>query len=221
MRVRSQLLRIYRLLFKTYGPQSWWPGESSFEVMVGAILTQNTSWKNVEKSVLRLKEKGFLSPEGIRRLEKSELASVIRSSGTFRIKTERLKNFINFLFDEFDGDLVKMKGVPLNKLRDELLRVKGIGPETADSILLYGLGKPIFVIDAYTKRILCRHGMIPEKASYENVQDLFMENLPHNGRLFNEYHALLVHLGKWSCRKVPKCGTCPLKGIGQKARGKG
>ncbi len=219
--MRSQLLQIYRLLFKAYGSQSWWPGESSFEVMVGAILTQNTSWKNVEKSVLRLKEKGLLSPEGIHRLEKSELALVIRSSGTFRIKAERLKNFINFLFDEFDGDLAKMKKVPLNELRDKLLRVKGIGPETADSILLYGLGKPIFVIDAYTKRILCRHRMISEKASYKDVQNLFLENLPHNEILFNEYHALLVHLGKWACKKAPKCGLCPLKGIEQRARGKG
>jgi endonuclease-3 related protein len=208
--VRNQLFRIYDLLFRAYGPQYWWPGETPFEMMVGAILTQNTSWGNVEKSIQRLKETGVLSPEGIRRLKKLDLASVIRSSGYFRIKADRLKNFINFLFEEFGGNLEKMKRAPLKELRNKLLDVKGIGPETADSILLYGLRKPIFVIDAYTKRVLYRHEMIPEKTSYEDVQALFMKNLPNDQRLFNEYHALLVRLGKTLCKKVPKCDRCPV-----------
>lgn len=182
--------------------------------MVGAILTQNTSWKNVERSILRLKEEGVLSPDGIRGLSRRELSFLIRSSGYFRIKTERLKTFIDFLFEKYGGNLVEMKRVPLEKLRDGLLSVKGIGPETADSILLYGVKRPIFVVDAYSKRILSRHAVISGKASYEEVQDLFMKHLPHDTELFNEYHALLVHLGKTICKKVPKCDICPLKNVG-------
>jgi endonuclease-3 related protein len=188
----------------------WWPGETPFEVMVGAILTQNTSWKNVEKAIGRLKEKKRLSPKGIRQLPKSTLASLIRSSGYFRIKAERLKAFVDFLFDEYGGRIKRMKRERGGGLRRKLLDVKGIGPETADSILLYGLKKPIFVVDAYTKRILSRHGILSEKASYEEVQNLFMDHLPHNERLFNEYHALLVHLGKTLCKKIPRCDQCPL-----------
>jgi endonuclease-3 related protein len=195
----------------------WWPGETPFEVMVGAILTQNTSWKNVEKAIGRLKEKKRLSPKGIRQLPKSTLASLIRSSGYFRIKAERLKAFVDFLFDEYGGRIKRMKRERGGGLRRKLLDVKGIGPETADSILLYGLKKPIFVVDAYTKRILSRHGILSEKASYEEVQNLFMDHLPHNERLFNEYHALLVHLGKTLCKKIPRCDQCPLDSIEQRA----
>ena len=211
--MKNRLLKIYRLLFRTYGPQHWWPGDTPFEVMVGAILTQNTSWKNVEKSMNRLKEEGVLHPERMHRLKTSDLASMIRSSGYFRIKADRLKEFLLFLHNEFNGDWMKMKRVPLKELREKLLGVKGIGPETADSILLYGLEKPIFVVDACTKRVLLNHGVISEKASYKEVQDLFMENLPSDERLFNEYHALLVHLGKWVCKKTPKCDICPIKEI--------
>jgi endonuclease III related protein len=214
--VKRRLFQIYRLLFKAYGPQHWWPAETPFEVMVGAILTQNTSWRNVEKSMNRLKEEGVLHPEGVRRLKTPELASMIRSSGYFRIKAERLKEFIQFLQDEFSGDLKKMKRVPWKELRNKLLEVKGIGPETADSILLYGLENPVFVVDAYTKRILLNHGIISGKASYEEVQDLFMKNLPSDAKLFNEYHALLVHLGKWVCKKRPRCDICPLKDVRRK-----
>jgi len=210
-------MKIYRTLYHAYGPRHWWPGETSFEVMVGAILTQNTSWRNVEKAIQKLKRKGILYLGGIHRLGKRELAPLIRSSGYYRIKADRLKALIDFLYEEFDGDLKKMRIRKLEALREKLLGVKGIGPETADSILLYGLKKPIFVVDAYTKRILSRHGVIPEKASYEEVQNLFMDHLPHNEKLFNEYHALIVHLGKMVCRKVPKCDICPLKGIGHRA----
>jgi endonuclease-3 related protein len=211
--VKNLLLKIYHKLYQSYGPMHWWPGETPFEVMVGAILTQNTSWKNVEKAIGRLKERKRLSPKGIRQLPKSTLASLIKSSGYFRIKAERLKVFVDFLFEEYGGAIKRMKRERVGGLRQNLLGVKGIGPETADSILLYGLQKPIFVVDAYTKRILSRHGIVSEKASYEEVQNLFMDHLPHNERLFNEYHALLVHLGKTLCKKIPSCDRCPLKGI--------
>jgi endonuclease-3 related protein len=211
--MKTILMKIYRTLFKAYGPRHWWPGETPFEVMVGAILTQNTSWGNVEKAIQKLKGKRVLNPEGIYYLKKSQLASLIKSSGYYRIKADRLKSFVDFLFDEYEGDIQKMRREGLGELRDKLLGVKGIGPETADSILLYGLRKPIFVVDAYTKRILSRHGLISEKASYEEVQNLFMDHLPHDEKLFNEYHALFVHLGKTVCKKMPKCDICPIKGM--------
>ena len=217
--MKDILIKIYRTLYKTYGPRHWWPGETSFEVMLGAILTQNTSWRNVEKAIQRLKGKGVLNPEGIYRLKKSQLASLIKSSGYYRIKADRLKAFVNFLYEEFDGELKKMKKERLEELREKLLGVKGIGPETADSILLYGLKKPVFVVDAYTRRILSRHRMISEKASYEEVQKLFMGHLPQDEKLFNEYHALFVHLGKTLCKKIPKCDICPIRGIEQRAEG--
>lgn len=206
-------MTIYKKLYRAYGPRHWWPGETSFEVMVGAILTQNTSWRNVEKAIQKLKEKRTLNPEGIRRLKKNELAPLIRSSGYYRVKTDRLKAFTDFLYEAFDGNLRKMRKRDLEELRERLLEVKGIGPETADSILLYGLRKPIFVVDGYTKRILSRHSIIPEETSYEEVQRLFMDHLPFDEKLFNEYHALLVHLGKMVCKKTPRCDICPLKGM--------
>jgi endonuclease-3 related protein len=209
--MKDILIKIYRTLYQTYGPRHWWPGETSFEVMVGAILTQNTSWRNVEKAIQKLKGKGVLNPEGIHHLKRSELARLIKSSGYYRIKTDRLKSFIDFLFEEYDGNIKKMGRERLGELREKLLGVKGIGPETADSILLYGLKKPIFVVDAYTRRILSRHGIISEKASYEEVQKLFMDYLPRDEKLFNEYHALFVYLGKTVCKKTPRCELCPLR----------
>lgn len=206
-------MKIHRTLYKAYGPRHWWPGETPFEVMVGAILTQNTSWGNVEKAIQKLKGKRVLNPEGIYYLKKSQLASLIKSSGYYRIKADRLRAFVDFLFDEYEGDIRKMRREGLGELRDKLLGVKGIGPETADSILLYGLRKPIFVVDAYTRRILSRHGMVSEKATYEEIQRLFMSHLLLDEKLFNEYHALFVHLGKTVCKKMPKCDICPLKGF--------
>jgi len=211
--MKTLLLKIYQNLYEAYGPRHWWPGETAFEVMVGAILTQNTSWRNVEKAIRTLKGKGILNPEGIHQLKRSQLAPLIKSSGYYRIKADRLKAFVNFLFENYDGNINKMRKEELKTMREKLLTVKGIGAETADSILLYGLGKLIFVVDAYTKRILSRHGIISENAAYEEVQKLFMENLPPDERLFNEYHALLVHLGKTLCKKVPRCDICPLKRI--------
>jgi endonuclease-3 related protein len=215
--MKNLLMKIYSKLYLSYGPRHWWPGDTPFEVMVGAILTQNTSWKNVEKAIQKLKEKGVLNPQGIHRLKKSQIASLIKSSGYYRIKTDRLKCFINFLFEEYDGNVKKMGRERLGELREKLIRVRGIGPETADSILLYGLRKPIFVVDAYTKRILSRHGLISERASYEEVQKLFVDHLPMDEKLFNEYHALLVHLGKTLCKKMPRCELCPIKDVRRKA----
>jgi endonuclease III related protein len=211
--MKKILMKIYRTLYQAYGPRHWWPGETPFEVMVGAILTQNTSWRNVEKAIQHLKGKGVLNIEGIHQLKKSDLASLIKSSGYYRIKADRLKAFVNYLFEDYSGNIKRMRKEELETLRQKLLRVKGIGPETADSILLYGLGKPIFVVDAYTKRVLLRHGMISEKASYGEIQRLFMDHLPHDEKLFNEYHALFVHLGKTVCKKTPRCDICPIKGI--------
>jgi len=215
--MKTILMQIYDRLYKAYGLRHWWPGETPFEVMVGAILTQNTSWRNVEKAIQKLKNKGVLNAEGIHQLRKSQLAPLIRSSGYYRIKAERLKAFVDFLFENYDGNINRMGKERLKTLRAKLLKVNGIGPETADSILLYGLKKPIFVVDAYTKRVLLRHGMISESASYGEIQRLFMNHLPHNKRLFNEYHALLVHLGKTLCKKVPRCDICPIKGVEQRA----
>jgi len=211
------LLEIYRRLYDVFGPRHWWPGETPFEVMAGAILTQNTSWTNVEKAIQRLKEKGCLDIARVHRLKKAQLAPMIKSSGYYRIKADRLKGFIDFVFKEYDGSIEKMGEEELPVLREKLLGIKGVGPETADSILLYGLRKPMFVVDAYTKRVLSRHGIITGKASYDAVQGLFMKHLPRDERLFNEYHALLVHLGKTFCRKKPKCEICPLNGIGHRA----
>ena len=207
------LMDIYQKLYKAYGPRHWWPGETPFEVMVGAILTQNTAWQNVEKAIAALKRKGLLHPAQIHQIRESELAALIKSSGYYRIKARRLKAFVSFLFEAYRGDIHLMKREKGRRIREKLLEVNGVGPETADSILLYGLEKPVFVVDAYTKRILSRHGIIDEKASYEEVQSLFMDHLPHDEKLFNEYHALLVHLGKNVCKKRPECDKCPLEGM--------
>jgi len=218
--MKSLLMKIYRRLHRAYGPMHWWPGETPFEVMVGAILTQNTSWRNVEKAIQCLKANGVLNVRRVHRLKRSQLAPLIRSSGTYRIKADRLKSFVDFVVEEYGGSMSRMKKERLEILRPKLLKVKGIGRETADSMLLYGLRKPVFVVDAYTKRILSRHGIISEKATYDEAQRLFMDHLPRDDKLFNEYHALLVNLGKTLCRKMPKCDICPLKGIEHRAKRK-
>jgi endonuclease-3 related protein len=209
--MQKLLISIYQKLYRAYGPRHWWPGDTPFEVMVGAILTQNTSWKNVEKAIQKLKARKALTPDGIHRLKTSDLASLIRSSGFYRIKADRLKSFVDFLFEEFEGKVERMKKEPFEGLRKKLLEVKGIGQETADSILLYALQKPMFVVDAYTRRVLSRHGMISNRASYEEVQKLFMRHLPPDEKLFNEYHALFVHVAKSACKKMPQCDICPLR----------
>ncbi len=201
----------YNRLFKAFGPQHWWPGDSRFEMIVGAILTQNAAWTNVEKALVNLKKESLLSPHRIHRTPLKKLAGLIRPSGYFNIKAGRLKNFTEFLFGAYAGDLNRMFRAPWRRLRESLLEVHGIGPETADSILLYAGGKPVFVVDLYTRRVLARHGLIHDKISYEAVQKIFMDRLPARPRLFNEYHALIVRLGKEFCGAKPRCAGCPLE----------
>lgn len=211
--MRRKLKGIFRRLYSEFGPQHWWPAEDSFEVVVGAILTQGTNWLNVEKAIARLKAKNALEPRKLFRMSHAKISALIKSAGYHNIKAGRIKEFLKFFFGVYQGDLKKMSQEEARKLRKLLLAVKGIGPETADSILLYALNKPVFVVDAYTKRIFSRHRLIKEKADYAEVQDIFMRNLKGNAKMFNEYHALLVRLAKDYCRKQdPKCGICPLHG---------
>lgn len=209
--MKDKLNFIYKRLYSSFGPQHWWPAEGAFEVMVGAVLTQNTSWLNVEKAIINLKKNNLLTPTKLYNLKDTRLASLIRPAGYFNIKTKRLKSFLRAFIKTYQARHRKMRLADTLKLRQWLLSINGIGPETADSILLYALGKPIFVVDAYTKRILSRHGIISADAAYEEVQDLFMQNLRQETSLFNEYHALLVKLGKDFCLKnKPRCLSCPL-----------
>jgi len=213
MRKTKALLQIYQKMFEALGPRQWWPGETPFEVVIGAILTQNTNWSNVEKAINNLKTAGKLSPVGIYELSVTELAKLIRPSGFFNVKAKRVKAFINWLFSRYEGNLSKMLDQDLQILRGELLSVKGIGPETADSILLYAGNKPTFVVDAYTHRIFSRHELIPEESTYDEMKSFFEENLPKDVQLFNEYHALLVNVGKMFCKTRKVCEPCPLKDI--------
>jgi endonuclease-3 related protein len=207
-----KLLAIYEKLFSYFGPQHWWPAQTPFEVIVGAILTQNTNWSNVEKAIDNLKKSYLLTPQKLYRLKQQKLARLIRSSGYYNIKAKRLKCFLEFFMKRYKGDIRKLTERDDQILREELLAVGGIGPETADSILLYALNKPVFVVDAYTKRILARHKIVGPDATYSQIQTIFMQGLPKNEKLFNEYHALLVRLGKEYCLKnEPKCRICPLR----------
>lgn len=209
----SLLIEAYNHLHKAFGPQHWWPGGTPFEVIVGTILTQNTNWKNVEKAIANLKRGGLLNAKRLLDLPPATLARLIQPAGYFRVKAKRLRNFLNFFCNGYGGKISSLEKGELPELREKLLSVNGIGPETADSILLYALGKPIFVIDAYTKRILSRHYLVPEDTTYDEMQELFMDNLPHKAKLYNEYHALLVKCGKDFCRtKKPRCKECPLNG---------
>jgi endonuclease-3 related protein len=203
---------VYKKLYCCFGPQHWWPAKGPFEVMVGAILTQNTNWLNVEKAIHNLKKNKLLNPTRLYRLSQKRLAALIRPAGYYNIKARRLKEFLIFFFKYYQGNLKKIAQKDPWLLRHQLLSVNGIGPETADSILLYALNKPAFVIDAYTKRILLRHRLIKAEATYEEAQELFRRNLKKDVKLFNEYHALLVKLGKEFCLKnKPRCDMCPLR----------
>lgn len=208
----SPVRAIYRRLHDRFGPQGWWPGETAFEVAVGAILTQNTNWQNVEKAIVGLKEAGALSPSGMKRLPLSRLAGLIRPAGYYNVKAERLKNFLRYLDDRHGLDMAALGKAPGRQLREELLSINGIGPETADSILLYGCGKPFFVIDTYTRRMGSRHGLCQPGDSYAMVQEIFAGSLPDSVELYKEYHALIVRLGKVRCRPSnPRCEGCPLE----------
>lgn len=216
-RTKEQLKRavteIYRNLYKAFGPQRWWPGDTPFEVAVGAILTQNTNWGNVEKAINNIKKQRALNAGSLQKMPDKKLASLIKPAGYYNVKTKRLKNFLNFFMNHYKGSINKMKHEDALFLRKKLLNVNGIGHETADSILLYALGKPVFVIDAYTKRVLTRHNLVSEKADYHEMQELFHDNLPKNTKLYNEYHALFVRLGKDYCKTKPRCEGCPVSSV--------
>ena len=210
------VMEIYDRLFAALGPSHWWPGDSSLEIMLGAVLTQNTAWTNVEKAIQQIKQAGGLSIRLLGEVDEERLAAWIRPAGYYRLKTRRLKNLMTYLLKAWDGDLKKMADQPVEDLRRQLLQINGIGPETADSILLYALELPSFVVDAYTFRILNRHHLIEEEMSYEDLRQYFMERLPNDPAIYNEYHALLVRLGKDYCKKQqPRCDFCPLKELGR------
>ncbi|HEY5975702.1 MAG TPA: endonuclease III domain-containing protein [Geobacteraceae bacterium] len=208
--MRQQLLAIFTLLLDRYGHRAWWPAETPFEVCVGAILTQNTNWGNVEKAIANLKEAGLLDPAQLRTVPRERLIAAIRPAGFFNQKSERLVMFVHWLYERAGGDLARLFANDWRLLRDELLALKGIGPETADSILLYAGQQPTFVVDAYTRRLFSRLGLIDERAGYEEVRALFMANLPADVQLFNEYHALIVEHCKTNCRKTSRCNGCLL-----------
>jgi endonuclease-3 related protein len=230
---RRLLLRVYRRLRARYGHAGWWPGESSFEVCVGAILVQNTAWANVERTLASLRRRGLLSFEALHRLSPSRLAPRLRSSGTFRVKARRLRAFLDFLGAEYGGRVEGMRAESPQALRRKLLAVPGIGPETADSIALYAAGKPLFVVDAYTRRVFARVGLLggegreararptssgprgsgPRGArpeAYDQLQRFLTDRLARDAALYNDYHAQLVRLGQETCRPRPRCADCPL-----------
>lgn len=209
----KRLLEIYGRLLNAFGPQGWWPAEDDFEMCVGAILTQSTAWVNVERAIARLKAAGMLDPASLDAVPEAVLAEEIRPSGYFNTKARRVKAFCRHLRERHGGSLPSLFHVKLPGLRDELLSIWGIGPETADSILLYGARQPIFVVDAYTRRIFGRLGLTPLDADYQQLQRFFMESLPPDASLFQEYHALIVALGKGICRPTPSCPRCPLRDL--------
>jgi len=205
------LTRVFELLLERFGSQSWWPADDTFEMMVGAVLTQNTAWRNVELSIAALKEAQVMTPLALHWLEHQELQVLIRSSGFFQRKSQCLKNLAAVICRDYQGRVDSFLGGDLHAVRQRLLDQPGIGPETADCMVLYGAGLPIFVVDAYTRRIFSRLGLLDAKARYDMVQRYAMQHLPADTSLFNEFHALLVELGKVCCRsRNPRCEACPL-----------
>jgi endonuclease III related protein len=211
--VGKLLETIYQALYQHFGPRHWWPADTAEEVVIGAILVQGVAWSNVEKAIARLKEAGWLSFRAIDEAEEDDLAECVRSTLYFRMKAKKLKAFARHMMECYEGQLERLFAKPLLEVRKELLGIYGIGPETADSILLYAGGLPAFVVDAYTRRIFSRMGYVDEKISYDELQRFFTDRLPESVELFNEYHALLVELGKQICTaRKPKCSRCPLAG---------
>lgn len=205
------LMRYYEAMSGTLGPMRWWPAKTPFEVIVGAILTQSTAWGNVERAIANLREARMLTPSAMLRVRTPRLAALVRPSGYFRQKAKKLKAFVRFLYAGYGGSLTRMFRTPTLELREKLLSVHGIGPETADSILLYAGNHPVFVVDAYTHRIFGRHQITNGMPDYEKVRALIEASLPRHTELFNEFHALLVNTGKNWCRKsAPRCQECPL-----------
>jgi endonuclease III related protein len=213
-RTGQRLDDMFHLLLEHFGPQDWWPAETEVEVIVGAILTQNTNWSNVEKAIANLKRSGLLDIACLNSISVEALAQEIRPAGYYNIKAKRLKNLIDFIQERYGGDMESLLGEDTAVLRQGLLSVKGIGPETADSILLYAAGRPVFVVDAYTHRILSRHALMGSSATYDELQGYFQDHLPEDQALFNDFHALIVKTGKHYCRKRPLCPQCPLENWG-------
>jgi len=204
----------YRLLYDHFGPQDWWPGDTPFEIMVGAILTQNTNWSNVQKAINNLKSENLLNYQSLSQLSSDEIAQWIRPAGYYNLKARRLRNFLDMVANIYQGELDLFIEDDLNRTRDNLLAVNGIGPETADSILLYACGHPIFVIDLYTHRVFSRHNLVMEETDYATMQNIFMDHLLLDLQLYNEFHALIVRVAKAYCKKTkPLCEKCPLYGL--------
>ncbi len=216
--VDQVLRKMYDRLWSAYGPQHWWPARTPTEVVIGAILTQNTAWKNVERAIGNLKKARCLTWRALRNCSEVDLAELVQPSGTYHVKAARLKAFVDYLWENHDGSLESMLDGEIDDVRERLLSIRGIGPETADAILLYAGKRPTFVVDAYTIRILRRHFVIDDKADYEAVHRLFHEALRPDVRLYNEYHALLVAVGKRHCRTLAACDGCPLAGLPHDAR---
>jgi endonuclease III related protein len=210
---RSSLRRVYRRLRARYGPAGWWPGRTSLEVCIGAILTQNTSWTNVERAIGELRRRGVLNWNALRAIPVDRLATLIRASGTYTVKARRLRAFFDFLEREHGGRVASMRRFDPWALRSRLLAVHGIGPETADSIVLYGAGLPVFVVDAYTRRVFSRLGLVRGDESYDELQRFFMTRLAPDPALYNDYHAQIVRLAKEACRTRPRCAACPLEDL--------
>jgi endonuclease-3 related protein len=210
----TPLTDAYDRLRAAFGPQHWWPGDSPFEIMVGAVLVQNTAWKNAERAIANLRNAGVLSLHALYALPADELAELIRPAGYFQVKARRLRSLLKFVMDEYGGALDAMFQSDVSTLRERMLAIHGIGPETADAILLYAGGRPTFVVDTYTHRVLARHGWLGYDAGYDEIKDYFESSLPADAALYNEYHALLVRVGKEYCRKTaPNCESCPLAAL--------
>lgn len=207
--VKARLLRLYAALLARYGPQRWWPGRTPFEVAVGAVLTQHTAWPNAARAVAALRAARLLVPARLARVPEARLARLVRSAGTPRVKARRLRAFVRWWLEA--GGLGRLRGAPLGSLRRALLGVHGLGPETADAILLYAADRPVFVADAYARRVLARHRLLPRGVRYEAARAFLEAHLPSDPTLFNEFHALLVAVGKAHCRAEPRCPGCPLR----------
>jgi endonuclease III related protein len=204
-------MEVYRRLHAALGPQQWWPADSPFEVMVGAVLVQNTAWKNVERAIANLRDAGALDAWRLASLPWEELEELIRPAGYFRIKARRLRNLVDLVVERYDGSIEAMRQVDASTMRDQLLAVHGVGPETADSILLYALDKPVMVVDAYTHRIWARHGWVDYDVDYHLLQEETSRGMPDDAGVLNEFHALVVNIGSRWCKRTPKCDTCPLQ----------
>jgi endonuclease-3 related protein len=210
-KIEPRLLKIFDMLLKSFGKRNWWPGETELEIIIGAVLTQNTSWKNVEKAIDNLKYYNALDLQTLFKMDREMLALIIKPSGFYNIKSSRLKNTINVIYNDYSSNILNLKELDMFDARKRLLKINGIGKETADSIILYALNKPIFVIDVYTRRFLKNHRLYKEEGDYDTIQRFFMKNLPNDTYLFNEFHALIVYLCQNFCKKVPLCSKCPLK----------